>query len=185
MKASSSHFRDHRLVRTERRPCRSLKPLLVSRVPQRHVRRGERWVIFAVNRRENLNLAWDGPARPNLHNSYDLLHGPEVRARLLGAGCDGLGWLIDLVSIGARVRAPALSRRLSSFLFVGWLPHAKYAPWGRLRLTPGDPRCRSQFRRRTLQTGVDRRRPVEDIDWKVVSELQKHCAQAEGGISGP
>jgi hypothetical protein len=26
MKASSSHFRDHRLVRTERRPCPSLKP---------------------------------------------------------------------------------------------------------------------------------------------------------------
>jgi hypothetical protein len=95
-----------------------------------------------------------------------------VRARLLGAGCDGLGWLIDLVGIRARVRAPALSRRLSSFLFVGWLPHAKYAPWGRLGLTPGDPRFRSQFRRRTLQTGVDRRRPVEDIDWKVVSELQ-------------
>jgi hypothetical protein len=46
---------------------------------------------------------------------------------------------------GARVRAPALSRRLSSFLFAGWLPHAKYASWGCLGLTRGDRRCRSQF----------------------------------------
>ena len=71
--------------------------------------------------------------------------GADVRARFLGAGCAGLGWCIDSAGIAARVRAPALSRRLSSFLFAGWLPHAKYASWGCLGLTRGDRRCRSQF----------------------------------------
>jgi hypothetical protein len=69
----------------------------------------------------------------------------DVRARFHGAGCAGPGWRMDFLRIGARVRAPALSRRLSSFLFAGWLPHAKYASWGCLGLTRGDRRCRSQF----------------------------------------
>jgi len=71
--------------------------------------------------------------------------GADVRARFRCADCVGLGWRFDFVGIGARVRAPALSRRLSSFLFAGWLSHAKYASWGCLGLTRGDRRCRSQF----------------------------------------
>jgi hypothetical protein len=42
-------------------------------------------------------------------------------------------------------RGLVVNRRLSSFLFAGWLPHANYASWGCLGLTLGDRLCRSQF----------------------------------------
>jgi hypothetical protein len=67
---------------------------------------------------------------------------------------DSVGALI-FVSIGGKVRVPPLSRRLSSFLFAGWLPHANYVSWGCLGLTQGDRRCHSQFRGRIPQPSLD------------------------------
>ena len=83
------------------------------------------------------------------------MQGADLRAGFLGAGCAGLGWRIDFGGIGAKVRAPVLSRRWISFLFASWLPHAKYASWGCLGLTLGDRHRRSQNWWRIPRTGTD------------------------------
>ena len=46
--------------------------------------------------------------------------------------------------IEARVRTPTLSRRLSSFSFADWIPHANCTSWGCLGLAHGDRHDRSQ-----------------------------------------
>jgi hypothetical protein len=57
--------------------------------------------------------------------------------------------------IEARVRTPALLRRLSSFSSADWIPHANCTSWGCLGLTRGDRYDRSQNCSRIPQTGVD------------------------------